>query len=492
MRFVNHTPFPAQAFEGVDQKHRSFHVVVLRQTLSFADGELAYADKQEPLCEADASLPNGAGWRQESDLCHFKPCCDVIANATAYAPQGRPRTHFIVRLTVRRPDTPAPLPKRPQGLNQFEDAAPEIMARWRAQVQYAEQHRLPGAPLIEKALHISGPRQFKKKTLLIRTVQWVVRIGTIGMLRPTPWKLTQPKTVVTLPLNDGYAFGGACRIDEGDPTAERVHTKDRIPPSASATHPERDNEPARRPVLHKIFHGNPHGAGYADRTYLRAAKVRTVTAPQIERPDATMNARLFWRALQGRLKNATPSEHAAFEPAGFGIRAKSHPSRSKLAGTVDQAFCGGDDALPKDFNFKFWNAAPEDQQTPFLLNDETIELINLCAPGTPGTTLDNNGNTMLRLSLLRHECFALCRLTDGTMFRQALLLDTLMVEPDTSAVTLVWRGTIEKHPALALRACEARMHSHQERDRAPHDCVAIDDVFAAAGASAAAKVGAGR
>src|ERR1700761_5088749 len=146
MNFVNHTPFPAMAFEGVDQERQSFHVVVLRQTLSFAEGELTYADVQAPLCEADAHLTEGAGWRQESDLCHFKPSCDVIANATAYPPQRKARTHFVVRLTVRRPDTPAPLPLRPQGLNQFEDAAPKIMARWRAQVQYAEQHPVPGVP----------------------------------------------------------------------------------------------------------------------------------------------------------------------------------------------------------------------------------------------------------------------------------------------------------------------------------------------------------
>ena len=149
MNFINHTPFPAQAFEGIDQHGRAFHVVVLRQTLSFADGKLVYADVQAPLCDADTAHADGAGTRQESDLCHFKPRCDIIANATAYAPPGKPCTHCVARLTVRRPDTPAPLPRRPQGLNQFVDAAPEFMARWRQQVKYAEEH-----PLLSKCAEI--------------------------------------------------------------------------------------------------------------------------------------------------------------------------------------------------------------------------------------------------------------------------------------------------------------------------------------------------
>ena len=441
MNFVNHTPFPAMAFEGIDQERQSFHVVVLRQTLSFAEGELTYADMQAPLCEADANLAEGAGWRKESDLCHFKPSCDVVANATAYPPQGQARTHFLVRLTVRRPDTPAPLPLRPQGLNQFEDAAPEVMARWRAKVQYAEQHPLPGAPLIDKSLRITGPRQFRKRGLLIRSLHWIVRLGSLGILHPNPWKLTRPKIAATLPLNDRYAFGGECRIDAGNPAAERIPTNHRMPSSALTAPPEHNTAPARRAVLHTICDSNPHGAGFVDLTYVKAMKIRAVRAPQIERLGTKLNARLFWRILRGRLREGVQADQSPFEPAGLGIRAKSHPGRRKLAGTVDQVFTDGDDALPKDFNFAFWNAAPADQQTPFLRNDETIELNNLCAPGTSGAEIDDNGNTILRLTLLQHECFVLCRRTDGTMFRQALMLDTLMVEPDAQTVTLrlAWR-----------------------------------------------------
>jgi hypothetical protein len=40
MNFINHTPFPALAFYGLSSDSESFHVVVLRQTFTFAAGAL--------------------------------------------------------------------------------------------------------------------------------------------------------------------------------------------------------------------------------------------------------------------------------------------------------------------------------------------------------------------------------------------------------------------------------------------------------------------
>ena len=105
MDFINHTPFPALAFEGIDQHNQQFHVVVLRQTLTWNQhGKLIYADQQQPLCEADQFLgaTNQSVVRQESDLCHYKPRCDVIVNAVAHAPRGRPALRFAVRLVLKR------------------------------------------------------------------------------------------------------------------------------------------------------------------------------------------------------------------------------------------------------------------------------------------------------------------------------------------------------------------------------------------------------
>lgn len=85
MDFLNHTPFPAMAFSGIDQHGQTFDVIVLRQTLSFASSRLEYADVQSPLCEIDTPFDTepDSDFRQESDPAPFKPRCDVIVNATA-------------------------------------------------------------------------------------------------------------------------------------------------------------------------------------------------------------------------------------------------------------------------------------------------------------------------------------------------------------------------------------------------------------------------
>lgn len=128
-------------------------------------------------------------------------------------------------------------------------------------------------------------------------------------------------------------------------------------------------------------------------------------------------------------------------------------------------------ALPPDFDFAFWNAAPPDQQTDFWQGDETIELLNLCSTATPGASVDARGHTHLRLALPAHECFLLCRQRDGTLFRHALVIDTVLVEPERRTLALIWRAALPQ--TLALRACEARLWTHEERDRAQRDATAF-------------------
>jgi len=53
MNFLNHTPFPALAFQGRTPEDEEFHVVVLRQTLTLAQGTLVFAEEQTPICEED-------------------------------------------------------------------------------------------------------------------------------------------------------------------------------------------------------------------------------------------------------------------------------------------------------------------------------------------------------------------------------------------------------------------------------------------------------
>lgn len=464
MEFVNHTPFPALAFAGIDQFDQGFHVLVLRQTLTWGDdGELIFADSQAPLCEVDEyfGAMNASSVRVESDLCQYKPKCDVIVNATAYAPQmtGPAQSllrRFEVRLVVKRPDTPAPLPPEPQGLNPLTSASPAERAQWRAAAAHAQAHAIPGQRLIDKTLTVTGERWFREKQWPFRLFWWVLKWASLGLIRRNPWKLTAPQKLTALPLRYEYAFGGQCRIDAGDNAAKRVNKKLRLTPEQQAQHPD---QPA--PIAHTVCELNPIGLGYSEAWHLKASKQKRVAAPQIETPTAPISAKLFWHAQNGKLKREE-APLAAFTPAGLSVNPKSHPARRKLGGTIDTAFIQSDKWLPDDFDFGVWNAAPSDQQIEFLQGDEIIELTNLCAPSTPGATTDPRGNTQLTLTLPANVCFSLVRLDSGEMFIHPLQLDTVIVEPETANVSLVWRTVLAQEPDAPIRAIEARLQSRAE------------------------------
>ena len=415
MEFTNFTPFPALAFQGLDQHQQDFHVLVLRQTLSFATGTLMYADEQAPLCEEDEffGAPNLSSVRQESDLCHYKPRCDVLVNATAVAPGGTPVRRFDVRLRVH-------------------SAAAAQGAR--------------SAPLLDKTLTVHGARDFVKTA----GPTSLLKMASLGLLRPAPWELTAAQMLTELPLRHEAAYGGQCRIEHDDQAAQHVPKAQYLTPEQQTEHP---NQPA--PLAHTVCDLNPLGVGYSESWYLKATRQERVPAPQIEAPAAPLTAALFYRALDGKLKDLTAQELAAFTPAGMGVVPKGHPTRRRLAGTVDEAFAKSDQWLPDDFDFAVWNAAPVDQQLDYLQGDEVIELTNLCAPAAPGATQDAQGNTLLQLTLPGDLPFVLVHYPDGRMGELRAVLDTVIIDPERNQVSCVWRATVGSEPEVA--ALEFRM-----------------------------------
>ncbi|MYN20057.1 DUF2169 domain-containing protein [Rugamonas sp. FT107W] len=418
MNVVNHTPFPAQAFEAIDQHAQRFHVFVLRQTLDFSSGALEYADRQEPLCDKDAYFGEGfsGGVRQESDYCPYKPKCDVIVNAVAHAPKGQEVATFLVGLNVVR----------------------------------------GGEKLIEKVLKISGRRYFKKKASPVLFLQWLVKWGSFCLFMPNPWKLTNPELCKSLPLRAEYSYGGECRIGADDPAARCVPAKYRLTPEQAAAHPDVQLAGMKPPVAHVVYEPNAQGVGFAPAWYQKACRTACIAAPQVENPRTPITARQFWRA------RGSPS----VEPAGFGIRGKLHPARRAMLGVVDDAFVNSDAPLPEGFDFEIWNAAQPDQQVDFLTGTDVIELFNLCRADTAGVQETDKGNAVLRLTLPEHECFLLMQLEDGDVRLRPLSIDTVIVEPETHHLTLVWRAVISIDDVSGINLCEFGIRSFSERDSA--------------------------
>lgn len=483
MEFVNHTPFPAQNFAGIDQHDQEFHVLVLRQTLTWDDEKLlVYADEQAPLCEEDRASedPSIRGLLQESDYCQYKPHCDVIVNATAYAPQGKPVPRFGVRVVLRRPDESTPLPPRPQGLNPFMAPSDNQLEEWRHQVE--QRSCLPGQRLVDKQLEITGERSFVRRAIPLRMLWTLLRVASMGVIRLPAWRLTRPTPTTKVPVLKDLAFGGSCLIRETDKAADRIRRENKLTSEQKASQPAGDGSLL---LAAAAFEANPAGSGFVEQWYVRAMQLREIRAPQIEHSSARVTASHLELCLNRKLSE----EVGLALVAGFGVRPKCHPSRRKFAGTADEAFAKSSAWLPQDFDFAVWNAAEADQQTEFLRGDETLELTNLCAPDAHGAIVDAVGNTVLELALPANECHVLVRLESGEMFVHPMVIDTLVAEPESRRLSLVWRLVLANEQNTPIRTVEARMYSFAERDRMREE---IDDIKTEMQASYSNMGGAGK
>jgi hypothetical protein len=460
MEFRNLTPFPALAFQGIDQHDQAFHVIVLKQTLTWNDtGAVIYADEQQPLCTADrfCGEPNLSHVRQESDLCHYKPKCDVIVNAVAYAPPGIATVRFPVRLQVTRPNPTARLNK-PYGLNPLDQAKEVDLRQWEIDVARLKE----GEVIIDKQLSVTGPRVFKEQVTILGGFRNFIRklIGQPPRVS-TAWQLSEPQPITFLPLRYEYAYGGQCRINEGDAGANKVDVRYRLSVIELANHPDKDAPSELQPIAHTTYEANPHGMGYVENWYLCATQLKQIPAPQIEYADQPLTVEQWLQAF-----DANDRDNAGItvlQPVGFGIRYKAHPERRKLLGTVDAAFVESDAWLPHDFNFAIWNCAPTDQQCDYLHGDELITLTNLCDPKHPATKPTPSGHAQLQLKLPGNLPFVVVRLANGAIGELNAQLDTVIIEPEQQTLTCTWRAVMAMQPEV--RVLEARMLMQEEVER---------------------------
>jgi hypothetical protein len=360
-------------------------------------------------------------------------------------------------LQVRLADTAPIMPQRAQSVSQFATPSLEAKRQWLATVPTAP---VPGKLLVDKKLQVLGVRQFERRNVLGRGALSLLRVATLGVVKPSSWTLSRPAPALSVPLRAEFGFGGECRVVADTIEAERVPAKQRLTEEQQAAHVPVDALLGRSTVAYAAFPANPLGRGYAESWFIHATKARYIAAPQIEVPAAPISIRNFNACVKGR----RTEEMASRVRIGYGVRPKSHPDRLRLAGTIDSDFAKSDRWLPEDFDFAIWNAAEPDQQTHFLNGGEVIELINMCPHDSPGATRDMAGNTVLRLQLPTSECYVLLRLDSGEMFTHAMAIDTVIVEPDERKVSLVWRTILAKAGDVSLRVVEAMTRSHAQRD----------------------------
>jgi hypothetical protein len=191
-------------------------------------------------------------------------------------------------------------------------------------------------------------------------------------------KASAPQPFTDMPISYDVAFGGADR----------------------SSHDVAD---------HDAYSLNPVGRGW--HKHLKSAWVDGRPLPNTEEPG-----------------NAVTSPDGKYRPMSLGPLGRGWPQRARYAGTYDQEWL--DDVfpfLPKDFDERYYQAAPEDQQLP--LPKRPMELL------LTGFTTDATRHFMLPYLDLPVHVFP----RRGEREACVATLDTIVVEPDVARFTVAWR-----------------------------------------------------
>jgi hypothetical protein len=118
-----------------------------------------------------------------------------------------------------------------------------------------------------------------------------------------------------------------------------------------------------------------------------------------------------------------------YKPMAFGPVGRSWQPRIRWAGTYDKKWLDAKcPLLPDDFDERYFQSAPDDQQTAYPKGDEEVVLSNL----TP------HGRTVFRLPE-RLRLPVVFFLRAGEPKELPAVVDTVVLEPDKKRFLLVWR-----------------------------------------------------
>ncbi|WP_088278620.1 DUF2169 domain-containing protein [Ideonella sp. A 288] len=441
MKFVNLTPFGALAYRGIDAHDRGHHVFAMRTVYrlrranahlqlpqDWFDAELI--DEDAPGLITEDSFVSDAGRSStlaESDLVPFKPRCDVLVTGQAHAPGGRLAKSWVSRLRLCLPqlDTDPARRNHVPPLRADDDPDFDQRVAWQMQADHARrEHPAPPGPngelawqvVLDKRLRVHGPRHFVR--------------GALGR-----WTLGSAHPVAAVPLRYEHAWGGASVV----PNPE---------------HPRDTSAPEH--LLNEVCYSNPLGCGWLHAGYFKALKrahlplPHALPAPQFEYPDDPVRHLEQVEQAPG-LDVAHMAEVCARQarrPAGLGPLGRPWTPRIQQAGTYDKTWLEQHwPNLPRDFDMRYWNCAPADQQIAYPRPDFLLELGHLIDPALAPT-----GQAVVPMP--GHRAAVLLHLKSGLMMQTECVIDTVHVDTDAMTVALVWRASVSD--ALGIERAEAR------------------------------------
>lgn len=241
----------------------------------------------------------------------------------------------------------------------------------------------------QKLLTVTGPRTLSSS-----------RLGGLNLGDPEP--------VTHVPIRYEHAFGGSCQWWKGWPQ-----------PTEEGQRLEID--------LHEAH--NPIGCGYVDTGWLKKTRGTDFPAPQIEAFEQPFT---LAHAEKAAAESGAPGAEAAYPVVGLGPVGRWWQPRRSKAGSYDEVWKATRwPRLPGDFDFAYWNAAPEDQQFEYPLGGEQFTLVNL-----------HETHAELRFRLPKPTIKLLLHLEAGVPVFKPLCIDTVVIDMEALTLSVVQRALI--------------------------------------------------
>ncbi|MCP1478274.1 hypothetical protein J2Y88_000585 [Pseudomonas chlororaphis] len=167
---------------------------------------------------------------------------------------------------------------------------------------------------------------------------------------------------------------------------------------------------ANDPALRHCYLDNPTGCGWYPRS-ADSADIVGMPMPSTE-----------------ELGKPIDSPSGNFRPMALGPLGRGWPQRARFAGTYDEAWLADCfPFLPADFDQRYFQAAPDDQQTHYLRGGEDVLLLNLTPQERAGFRIP------------QMEVPVTFFLKKGGHETVQAVIDTLLIDTDTCQVQLTWR-----------------------------------------------------
>ena len=245
----------------------------------------------------------------------------------------------------------------------------------------------------QKLLTVTGPRSLSK--------------GALGGLH-----LTEPEPTLAVPIRYEHAFGGTNQWWKGWPT------------------PKEDDQRFEIDLHHDQ---NPIGCGLIDGNWQKKSRLSSFPAPQIEafaEPFTQAHAEAAARSA------GNPDAEPAYPVVGLGAIGRWWLPRRARAGSYNDLWKQTRwPKLPQDFDFGYWNAAPEDQQIDYPVGGEKLMLVNLIDP-------ERSVDGALWFRIPKQDLKLLVRLEVGAMLFAPMKIDTLIVDLDAMQLVVVRRTLV--------------------------------------------------